>query len=222
VIREKAHHTRGLGRGNSVLHFVEVQYFHGTPYIIRCSPLPDVSFQAHDLVLGRSIQWLENFDGLGQLVAGKIQDRMEAEVSARPGLPANISAKLAWVQACMSAIDLRGVLMGSTSRPVFLRMYSRSALAKLCVCKSAFGHALTACKSPLERAAQKSPVEVEFMEMRSSTVTQVYQRIRTPLAVKRRVSGTLEAKVLLKSDRLRILFVNVRGEAREPLKCLIY
>jgi hypothetical protein len=28
----------------------------------------------------------------------------------------------------------------------------------------------------------------------------VYQRIRTPLAVKRRVSGTLEAKVLLKSD----------------------
>jgi hypothetical protein len=38
-----AHNTRGLGRGNSVLHFVEFHYFRGTPHIIRCAPFPDVS-----------------------------------------------------------------------------------------------------------------------------------------------------------------------------------
>jgi hypothetical protein len=56
----------------------------------------------------------------------------------------------------------------------------------------------------------------------SENVTQVYQRISTPLAINRGVSGTLEAKVLIKPDRLQILFVNVRGKARELLNRLIY
>ena len=56
----------------------------------------------------------------------------------------------------------------------------------------------------------------------TGNITQVYQRISTPLAIKRGSIGTLEAKVLIKSDRLQILFVNVRGKARKPLNCLIY